>query len=428
MNVIDRTKRPEYQALHEISLIKAEGYVLDNGARVYWINSGTQDVLKVEFLFSAGSRFQSKPLIASTVNSTIAEATKNYTGRQIAENMDFYGAFFQTESDYDFASVTMFKLAKHTERLLPYLKEVLTQATFPEQEISIHLHNTKQRFQVNLQKVNFLARKYFLQAIFGNRHPYGFFIQMDAFNNVKRDDITDFYNKFYQADNCSIILSGKITDRVHSLIEKYFSNEWPTGIPVSYSPADTESSLQKKYFVEKPDALQSAIRIGRPLFNKTHTDYMGMQVLNTVLGGYFGSRLMANIREEKGYTYGINSGITSLKEGGYFFIATEVGADVCKSAVHEIYHELKRLREEPVSPNELQLVKNYLMGVFLRSIDGPFALAERFKAILEYNLEYHYYDHMLDTIKNITPEQLQELAQKYFQEEDMYEVVVGKAS
>ena len=166
--------------------------------------------------------------------------------------------------------------------------------------------------------------------------------------------------------------------------------------------------------------------MGKILFNKTHPDFMGLTVLNTVFGGYFGSRLMMNIREDKGFTYGIGSGLVSLHNSGFFFITSEVGADVSKDAINEIYKELRKLTEEKIPEDELNLVRNYMLGSFMRSIDGPFALAEKYKSVLEYNLDFDYYLKFIETIKNITSNDLLNLAQKYFTEDSMIELLVGK--
>jgi zinc protease len=181
----------------------------------------------------------------------------------------------------------------------------------------------------------------------------------------------------------------------------------------------------KNYF-ERPDAIQSAVKVGRVLFNKTHPDYFKFQVLNSVLGGYFGSRLMANIREDKGYTYGIGSGINNLVRSGYFFISTEVGADVTSSTLSEIYKELKVLRENLIPDTELETVRNYMLGNFLRSVDGPFSLGEKFRAIWEYGLDYSFFDEYFRVVKSVTPGELRDIANQYLREEDMIECVVGK--
>jgi predicted Zn-dependent peptidase len=210
------------------------------------------------------------------------------------------------------------------------------------------------------------------------------------------------------------------------LNDHFGGDDWRGTVNPTIVVPPIQTDPEKEHLVHMDEALQSAIRVGKILFNKTHKDFQPLQILNTVFGGYFGSRLMSNIREDKGYTYGIGSGIVSLQNGGYFFISTEVGVDVCANALHEIYFEMDRLREELITKDELQLVKNYLLGTFLRSVDGPFAMAERFKGILQYNLGYDYFDKYIATIKAVSASELRDLANKYFDKNSMIELVVGK--
>jgi predicted Zn-dependent peptidase len=223
------------------------------------------------------------------------------------------------------------------------------------------------------------------------------------------------------------VAAGNLPDNLDAALNNHFGKgDWGQAKAASKSLVPAMSSTHQKTLVEKSDAIQSAIRVGRILFNKTHPDYFKFQVLNTILGGYFGSRLMANIREDKGYTYGIGSGLNSLLHSGYFFISTEVGADVTTKALDEIHKELKLLREDLVSESELETVRNYILGQFLRSVDGPFALAEKFKAVYEFGLDYSYYDKYFHAVKTVTPAEIRDLANKYFQEKDLIECVAGK--
>jgi len=303
--------------------------------------------------------------------------------------------------------------------------------------LDIHLKNKKQQFHVNNQKVANVARKHFSELIFGEKHPYGINVKESDFDNINRNYLNEFYHQFYRANSCKIILSGKVEETIFPLLDEHFGgNDWSES-STKLSDADKQKYLnnvllpistspQREHIITRDDAMQSAIRIGKILFNKTHPDFQTLQILNTVFGGYFGSRLMSNIREDKGYTYGIGSGIVSLKNSGYFFISTEVGVEVCKSAIDEIYFEMQRLREELISDEELSLVKNYLLGGFLRSIDGPFAMADRFKGVMEYGLNYDYYDKYVATIRSVSASQLRDLANLYFDKQSMTELVVGK--
>ena len=226
-------------------------------------------------------------------------------------------------------------------------------------------------------------------------------------------------------------MAGKVEEDMLVLLDNYFGgDDWNNASSSDSFAANLSviepNEINGSELILKKDAVQSAIRIGKVLFNKKHPDFQSLQILNTLFGGYFGSRLMSNIREDKGYTYGIGSGIVSLQNSGYFFISTEVGVDVCKDALNEIYFEMNRLREELVSENELQLVKNYLLGTFLRSVDGPFAMAEKFKGIMEYNLDYDYFDNYIATIRSISASKLRNLANTYLDKNSMIELVVGK--
>ncbi len=427
MQTIDRTVSPAFKTVEKIEMIQATEKKLRNNIPVYSINAGSQELIKVEFFFSAGMFQQIKPLQAATVNAMLEEGTLKMTAAQIADAVDYYGAFLEVGVSQDHASVVLYTLNKHLKSTLSVVEDVIKNATFPEDELDTHLTNKKQKFHVNNQKVATVARKRFTELIFGEKHPYGINVQEADFEKIKRTDLIDFYRSFYCSGNCKIVLAGKINDDVFSLLDEHFGdNDWSSVNSLKKNTVEIISCKEREQLIFKEDALQSAIRIGKVLFNKTHPDFQSLQILNTVYGGYFGSRLMSNIREDKGYTYGIGSGIASLQNSGYFFISTEVGVDVCKNAINEIYLEMDRLRNELIPADELQLVKNYLLGTFLRSVDGPFAMADRFKGILEYNLGYDYFDKYIATIKGISASQLRDLANTYFDKESMIELVVGK--
>lgn len=182
----------------------------------------------------------------------------------------------------------------------------------------------------------------------------------------------------------------------------------------------------QKSYLPKKEALQNAILIGTPLFNRKHPDYFPLMVANTLLGGYFGSRLMSNIREDKGYTYGIGSALATYKHHGYFIISTEVGSDVCADALKEIYIEIEKLCNRKVPEKELNVVKSYMLGDLLRDMDGPFALADRFKNMYINNLPDTYYPNFAEAIKNVNPDEILRVSQRYLSVENLSELVAGK--
>lgn len=425
MQTIDRNTSPAINEIKKVDILRASETKLKNGIPVYHINAGTQDLVKIELLFPAGMWQQTAPLEGSAASAMLQEGTSKRTAKEIAESMDYYGAFLHTEITHDFAMVGIHSLNKHLPSVLPVVEDLISDSVFPQKEWDIYLQNKKQAFRVNNKKVSFVSRKKFAELLFGNGHPYGHNVSEADFDNLKRDATYDFFRHAYTAKDTIIVASGNVTDATLKLIEKHFGDMKAEGGGEKAGGEKTETT-KGVHYIEKKDAVQSAIRMGKMLFKKTHPDYCAMQVVNTIFGGYFGSRLMANIREDKGYTYGIGSGIVSFSHAGYFTISTEVGAEVTRSAIKEIYVELEKLQNEKVLESELSLVRNYMLGNFLRSMDGPFALADRFKGIYFAGLGYDYYNRFTETIRTITPERIMELANQYLKKEEMIELVVGK--
>ena len=424
---LDRTVMPALGKPSKVDMLHAQESKLPNGIPLYSVNAGTQDVVKIELIFPAGTRQQNMPLIASTTNSMLEEGTTKHNSEEIASLLDYYGSFLETSAQQDYASVALYSLGKHINKVMPVLEEIIKQASFPQQELDVYLTNKKQRYLVEDKKVRVVAARQFPALLFGNDHPYGHAVKMEEYDAIKQDNLQEFHKTHYTANGCAIIIAGKIKDQfLNTLNDTFGGNDWKTADAKTNGKETTfKPDAEKKHYIAKDKALQSAIRMGRMMFLKNHEDAIPFHILNVILGGYFGSRLMSNIREDKGYTYGISSGVSYLQQAGYFQIASEVGSDVCDKALVEIYKELDRLCTEPVPEDELQLVKNYLRGNFLRSMDGPFQLAEKFKQVWMYGLDYSYYDKYISTLNEITSAQLKDIAGKYLQKNDMYELVVG---
>ena len=426
--MLNRAQAPSFKTIDTINIIKANHTKFINGIDFFSLSAGSQEIVKIEFIFKAGMYHQSASLIASSTNNLLEVGSKSYTANQISDGIDFYGSFLELHVEQDFAIVSLFSLNKYLNESLKFIEELIKYPTFPDDEFKLYLTNKKQNHFINSQKGDVLVRRKFSQLLYGEKHPYGLTVADNDFDRINISEIKDFFSQYYTSNNCTIIASGNLPDSITETLNSFFGEKkWGQTndliLPKSYS---IETTKQQKHFIYKEDAIQSAIRVGRVLFNKTHPDYFKFQVLNAILGGYFGSRLMANIREDKGYTYGIGSGVVNLVNTGSFYISTEVGNNVTNQTLIEIYKEIKILREKLVSVDELETVRNYILGQFLRSVDGPFALADKFKAIWEYNLDYSYFDLYFNAIKTVTPNDIIDLANKYLQEKDLLECVVGK--
>ncbi|MGY3053050.1 zinc protease [Pedobacter sp. UYEF25] len=422
--MLNRTIAPEFKQVADINFIHPTLKTLDNGVPIYTVFSGEQDLVRIEFIFDNVNWDFSKPLQAIGVNALLTSGTHQFSARQIAERTDFYGAFLQTAYTQDQASVTLYTLRKYLALVLPIVQDTLVNAQFPQNELDTYVRNQKQTLLVNLEKNSFLARKEFAHAMFGDT-AYGVDIRLEHYKSLNRPDLVAYHKAAYAPNNCTVVVAGKFDDEAFDLMNTHFGSGWQNADATENSFVFGESE-KKDIYIEKPESLQSAVRTGLLAINRNHSDFAGLQVVNCILGGYFGSRLMNNIREDKGYTYGIGSGLSSLKHAGYLSIATEVGADICPAALTEIYKEINLLRDELVGADELDLVKNFMLGATLGSLENIFSHADKFKNIHFSGLDYSYYDKYITTVKTITAVEIQELAERYLKIEQFKEIVVGK--
>jgi zinc protease len=423
--MIDRALAPVYGEVENIELIRAKPLVLANGLKLFSIDGGEQDLVRIEFIFSNTNYDSAKPLQTFATNTMLNDGTSELSSTQIADKIDYYGAFLQTEYANDHSTVTLFTLNKHLANTLPIVKAIISDSIFPQVELDTLIRNQKQKLSVSLEKNDFLSRKTFSHVLFGDT-LYGYDIAAADYDKLSRDQLNTYFKLAYQPKNCTVIISGKVNEDTITLIDKYFGSDWNNSIDVKENEFKFTMGSGQEHFLERAEALQSAIRIGQVSINRKHADFPGLQVLNTIFGGYFGSRLMANIREDKGFTYGIGSALVSLKNTGYFFIASEVGAEVCSATLTEIEKEVTLLKEQPVTEGELALVRNYMLGSMLGSLENTLSHADKFKNVYFSGLDYDYYKNYINTVRNIGPEELQALANQYLNFNSFEKVIVGK--
>jgi zinc protease len=400
-------------------------FTLDNGVPVYAIDAGVEDVLQIEMVFYAGNWYEQQPLVASAANSLLKNGTSTKNAFEINEHFEYYGAFLNKSCYNETAVLSLHTLNKHLSKLLPVVSELITDAVFPETELEIYQQNNRQRLLVNLKKCDFVANRLIDAYVYGEEHPYGRYTSVEDVNALNTTLLKAFYQKYYVNGSCVIFVSGKMPADIQQQLNDNFGSLTLSKPDYAVSPIAVNPAAEKKYQVNNdPNGVQGAIRMARPFPNRHHPDFMKVMVLNNVLGGFFGSRLMSNIREDKGYTYGIHSYLQNHIQQSCWVISTEAGVDVCRATVDEVYKEMELLRKEAPDAEELLLVRNYMIGTILGELDGPFQIMGRWKNIILNGLTEQYFYDSMKTIKTITGEELTEMANKYLVPEDFYELVV----
>jgi predicted Zn-dependent peptidase len=399
---------------------------LKNGVEVYLVDMGTVDTLMMNIVFYAGNYYETQNLVAPATNFMLKNGTRTMNAYQINDFFEYYGAYLNRSAGHETAELSLHCMKKNFAELLPVISQLIVDSTFPEEELEIYKKNMQQRLQVNLRKNDFIAGRLIDTYLFGADHPYGRYSSIEDYSALNIGAVKEFYDNYYLGGRCVIFIAGPLPGDIQNLVESHLGS-----LPLSGSarPDKSDQTIlpvkEKKYRVTNdPDSVQGAIRIARNFPNRHHADFQKMQVLNNIFGGFFGSRLMANIREDKGYTYGIHSYLANLIQESALMISTEAGKDVTEDTIREVYLEMKRLRDEPVNEEELKTTKNFMIGTLLGDLDGPFQVAGRWKSLILNDLSEDYFYNGIETIKSIQPAAIQELANKYLNPVDFYELAV----
>lgn len=410
-----------------IQLPRCQVHTLSNGVEVYMINMGTEDTMMIDWVFFAGNCYEQKKTVAAATNHLLKNGTSKRTAYELNEHFEYYGSYLSRHCYNETSEVVLHCLSRHVHELVPVVSEIISDSVFPQNELDIYKQISQQKLQVNLQKSEFVASRLIDAYLFGEDHPYGRYSNLVDYASLERDEIVQFHDKYYRKGHCVIFVAGKLPDNILPLLESSFGT-----LPLKNHRGATagivyklEPAAEKKHVrINDAQGVQAAIRVARDFPNRHHPDFQKVMVLNNLFGGFFGSRLMANIREDKGYTYGIYSYLMNHIHTSGWLISTEAGRDVSVSAVNEIYNEMADLREEPVDEEELKMTRNFMIGSILGELDGPFQVLSRWKNLVLNELDEKYFYNAIHTIKTVSAEELRELAKKYLVPDEFYELVV----
>lgn len=422
---MNRSTPPSLVPLQDFDYLKAVPFLNSNNCDAFYINGTEQEITKIEFVFQAGYKEQDLPMQAAAVNKLLLEGTKKRTSLEIASLFDNLGAFIDTNIQADYASLVLHCLNRHVKKLLPIVIEIIHEASFPEDEFQDFKNNKKNSFLINQEKVSFLAKNEFARCFFGENHPYNNSLKKEYFESISREDLVSFYHKTYLNNKLCVLVSGKVNNELIQQIVP-FLNSFKGRLSNKSNLFSPIPQSNQEQIIEKENAQQSAIIMGLPMPQKGELEFPSIFIANTLLGGYFGSRLMTNLREEKGYTYGVGSGVFSNKEVAYWMLSTEVGVEHTVNSLREIQNEMNRLSEENVPEDELELVKSYFQGSMMRNFDGPFQAMDRFKSLYTLGLDYSYYDQMISEVKRMKADDLKNTFTKYFTFENSLKIIAGK--
>ena len=413
--------QPNIFSVEHIPIVKPQIFDITPRVKLLWMQNVPNDTVRLDLYFDAGI-VKEKKSIPSLVHSLLFSGTEAFSSVDIHEQIDALGGFLDTDISFETAIVSIYCLKEHLEPISQIVSDAINGLIFRENEVEDVLRSMEQRYKENLQKVRNVAQQQFRKLLFSSDENYSDVSDLSDFETAQTATMKRFWKENYLNGLTRITLVGNVEpDLVDALIDRF--GKWSKDELPVYGNAFGFTENRCDFPVQ--GAVQTAIRMGKFLFPKQHEDFIGFQVLNTILGDYFGSRLMSNIREDKGYTYGIGSAMMELHNNGYFVIVTEVGKEVTEATLEEIKKELLRLQTELVPESELELVKNYLLGQFLKSADGPYAMLDLYNAVDQFGMTTDYYDRAIQETKTMTSERILELAKKYLDWSDLLIVTAG---
>ena len=422
---VDRSVVPQAGPAPTIQIGKPQSFTLDNGLKCFLVEN--HKLPKVSFSLS----FERGPIMEGDqagyleiMGTLLGQGTTKRSKDQINEEVDFIGATLSTYSKGAYAS----SLSKHKEKVVEILADVILHPTFPQEELDKLITQSKSGIASSATDPSAISSNVGSKLIYGNMHPYGEITTEATIENIKREYIVSYYDKFFKPNAAHMVIVGDITlEEAKKLMNDNFTR-WEK-FPISTKKIQTPVAPEKTRvaFVDKPGAVQSLISISYPLDLKPSSpDVIKARVLNEILGGGgFSARLMQNIREDKAYTYGAYSTLSSDKEVGSFRAQASVRNEVTDSAIVEFLYEMNRIVNEKVTADELSLIKNKLNGSFARSLENPRTVARFALNIEKYNLAPDYYETYLQKLNAITVEDIQAMAKKYIRPENAVILVVG---
>jgi len=411
--MLNRQVAPESFMLKDLSLTKPKVKGLSNEISVHIIQDDTNPVLKIDVLFDAGKINDEKYGQSLICAKSMVEGTKSYPGSELQELLDHYGAHLDVAVDYDYTTVSMLCLKEHITALLPVLKSVVTEPLFDTKDLEKIKLQQLQKIRVNNQKNALIATKNLRKQLL-NGTPYAHVLEEKFVNEIQREDVENYFNQYF-ALKPDIIVAGDFDNDTLNYFEKHFGM-----LEFSKKNADYKgesSPVLEDTLIKREGSVQASIRMGSISIPRNHPDYFDLSIANEILGGYFGSRLMKNIREDKGYTYGIYSVLINYKHLDYHIIGADVKIDHVEDTVAEVYKEMRELTTKLVPEEEIETIKNYMLGNIASNLDTVFHQSENYKSKLSEGADYlDYFNSYVESIRKITSNRILEVSKKYFSE------------
>lgn len=423
--ILDRSKAPGYKVPEDFELLHPLEVTLANGAKFFYIATPGLNAVKIEILGKSqrGTLPLDHTLVSSFTLQLLQEGTSKMDSGEISNLLDFHASELHPILTFGHEGIGLLSTRSHFNQILPVLTDLFTEAVFPETILAKKKSQMRLSLALEKEKTSSRAGQLFRKCLFGPLHPYGVQIE-ERHVDIITPSLLDFYYKNQLWQNLEIFVTGSFDGEELLLLQNQLAKlpNRTASDPILLPEANSVQNLHEA----RENAVQSSIRIGKLSIPNSHPDYMALSIFNTILGGYFGSRLIKNIREDKGHTYGIHSSLAEIGDLNYWDVSADVQKAYYLDVIKEIHHEIEVLCTVPIDMDELEVVRNYMIGQMLKQFSSSFDLMDRFRAAYHSHLTLDYYQKKLDFLKSFTAKDILEVGQRHFSDRSSFvEVVVG---
>ncbi len=426
---LDRTTAPPIKAFGNLDIPETRTVTLDNGIPLTILDNGEQEVNRITLAWDGGIAETLRPSVATIATNILREGTKHHNGAEIAETIDFNGSWLRTHVHSHHTSMVLHSLNSRTANVLPYIAEIISEPSFPEKELSVVREKTARNSELDREKVEFYSAHNLRRMLMGKEHPLAQSESPDKIRAITVNDIEAFHSRIFSTSTCRIYLAGRITPAIEDTVNRHFGSAHSNGegCKLNIIPFSPLNDIRESVF-KKKDALQSSVKLAIPTIDRNHSDYIPLRIAIIALGGYFGSRLMMNIREDKGYTYGINASLLGYREGGMLTISTQCDNSYVNPVIDETVKEIKRLASEQFPADELERLKHYVMTQLASLLDSPFSMMDYYENIQYTPTPTDYFAQQINAIKSLTADDIPRLISKHLNLEQIYTSICGDIS
>ncbi len=426
MSKLDRKTPPKIKGFGRLSIPKPRTITLDNGTPVTILDNGDQEVNRLSAIWDGGIAETPHPTAATLTANLMREGTSSRDGAQIAETLDYNGAWLRCNTHTHHSSLVAHSLNRNTGDIFPLLTDIITNPAFPQKEFDTLREKLTRIAELDEEKVEYHSAIANRQLLFGENHPLAHSDTPAEIREITIDDVKALHRSIYNPGTCGIYLAGRITPAIEDTLNNTFGQ----------IPAAKEAACEKRIIpfkasethlrvIKRADALQSAVKISIPTIDRSHPDYIALRIAIMALGGYFGSRLMANIREDKGYTYGITASLHGYPEGGIMDISTQCDNRYVEPLIEEAKKEIERMRADDFSDDEINRLKFFAMTQLASTLDSPFTMMDYYENMRLAGTPENYFEAQIDTLNSLTSERIARLANDHLPLDNIYISIAG---